>query len=115
MGTPMNNKLLQQAKARRQKLQEEIDELDIIIKYLSKNAKSSVEEDDNLRTTSKTERAAEICASFIKAGNKVTTANQFMSLINNEGVFLSRAGLNQALSRAKLYFNKEEKVWKARM
>lgn len=112
----MNN-LLIQAKTRRDKLQEEINELDIVIKYLTINAKSSVELNGNNKpkATSKTARAAEICGLYIANGGAITTANQFMTLINNEGIFLSRAGLNQALSRARLYFDKDDKIWKLKM
>ena len=64
--------------------------------------------------TSRMQRALNICEQYLKEGHTVYTIKEFLKLIEQKGITLSRGGLSLAFkkSESNIYFDNDTKMWK---
>ena len=111
---------LEDLKAQRLKLEEEIKRIDWMIATYFPEEKKAVKDTqlqlftpENSFKSSRMGRALDICETYLKEGNKVYSINQFLTLIKTKGVELSRPGMAMALRRpeSNIEFDNTSRMW----
>lgn len=109
---------LETLKKEKMEHEEAIRRIDCILNYYFANSKTedSVCETrkNNAPEQTRMQRALEICTNYLKEGNTVNTTNEFLKIIEQHGVKLSRAGLGLAFKKfdSSIYFDAENRTWK---
>ena len=117
----MTNKIildLEQLKKEREMHQQAIERIDCILSYYFKN--KTTEEDKNIQNVEpapeggRMKRAVQLCAEYLYAGNVVSSTKQFLKMLEEKGVKLSRAGLGLAFKDSNIYFDSDSRTWKVK-
>ena len=110
---------LEQLKAERAQHEEAIKRIDTVINYYFKDNVVSSNSTDEQKVASnkgmsRMQQAIEICEEYLRQGNIVSTTMEFLKLIENKGVKLSRAGLGLAFKsdNSNIYFDQTSRTWK---
>ena len=111
---------LEELKKERNKHLEAIKHLDYMIerffgKEKSPNCESVNTNNANIVSyTSRMQRALDVCEQYLKQGNTVHTMRQFLDVIEQNGIVLSRGGLSLAFKKpnSNIYFDTSANMWK---
>ena len=109
---------LEQLNTERTLHEEAIKRIDAIISYYFKNSVSvkhlSIENNAKDNSMSRMQQAIKICEEYLREGNKIYSIKEFMRLLDERGIRLSRAGVGLAFKKpeSNICFDQIDRTWK---